>query len=62
MGKCGGHPERDTHYHCLKHDRFFCQDCLRCVDPELYCKFRTSCTIWFEYKEKLREERRREEG
>jgi len=24
-----------------------CEECARCRDPELYCKFRSACPIWF---------------
>ncbi|SHO46795.1 hypothetical protein SAMN02745220_01642 [Desulfopila aestuarii DSM 18488] len=61
MGRCRNHPERETNHHCLKHNVFLCEECLSCLDPELYCKFRTSCTIWFVHKEKVREERMKSE-
>ncbi len=47
MGTCINHPDRETSYACMKHQVYLCQDCLRCQDPELYCKFRSSCPIWF---------------
>ncbi|WP_041280433.1 ASKHA domain-containing protein [Desulfosudis oleivorans] len=47
MGKCVNHPDRDTNYACLKHGTYMCEECLKCRDPELYCKFRSSCPIWF---------------
>jgi uncharacterized 2Fe-2S/4Fe-4S cluster protein (DUF4445 family) len=31
----------------MKHQIYLCQECLECKDPEIYCKFRPSCTIWF---------------
>lgn len=58
MGKCINHPERETPYRCEKHGIFMCQDCLECKDPQLYCKFRSSCPIWFLHKEREQEERR----
>jgi hypothetical protein len=24
-----------------------CEACLDCRDPDIYCKFREACTIWF---------------
>jgi len=62
MGRCRNHPERETAHQCLKHNFFLCEDCLSCLDPELYCKFRTACTIWFVHKEKVREERLKKGG
>jgi hypothetical protein len=38
----------------MKHNIYLCDDCLQCRDPELYCKFRPSCPIWFLTKEKRR--------
>lgn len=59
MGKCTSHPERETSYQCLKHKVYLCDECLGCKDPELYCKFRPSCIIWFmtkkEYEHSLEE-------
>jgi len=31
----------------MKHNIYMCEECLRCRDPEIYCKFRSSCPIWF---------------
>jgi hypothetical protein len=47
VSTCINHPERETRYHCSKHDIYLCEACLECRDPELYCKFRQSCPIWF---------------
>ncbi len=45
----------------MKHNVYMCDECAHCRDPEIYCKFRSACPIWFMHKEKKREERRREE-
>ncbi len=47
MGYCINHPEKETQYLCMKDNIYFCEDCLRCRNPEIYCKFRPSCPIWF---------------
>jgi len=47
MGQCACHSEIETRFLCMKHDRYLCEECLICQDPELYCKFRSSCPIWF---------------
>jgi len=47
MGKCINHPDRETSYKCMKHNIYMCEECLKCRDPELFCKFRQSCPIWF---------------
>lgn len=52
MGKCINHPDRETNYVCMKHGIYMCEECLKCRDPELYCKFRPSCPIWFMSKQR----------
>ncbi len=47
MLTCVNHPHRETSYLCLKHNVSLCEECIRCSDPKLYCKFRSSCIIWF---------------
>lgn len=47
MGKCIHHPERNTPYLCMKHQVYLCEECLQCKDPNIYCKHRTACPIWF---------------
>ncbi len=47
MGRCVNHPERETNYKCMKHDVYLCDECLECREPELYCKYREECPIWF---------------
>ncbi len=47
MGICINHPDVETSYYCSKHGSYMCEECLKCKDPELYCKFRESCPIWF---------------
>jgi len=42
----------------MKHNIYMCEECIKCRDPEIYCKFRPSCPIWHIHKEKRREERR----
>lgn len=31
----------------MKHNIYLCEECLKCRDPEIHCKFRSSCPIWF---------------
>ena len=52
MGTCINHMERQTSYICMKHNIYQCEECLHCRDPELYCKFRESCPVWFMTKKK----------
>lgn len=47
MGKCVNHPDRETRYICMKHQIYLCEECLKCKDPKIYCKYRSSCPIWF---------------
>lgn len=55
MGKCIHHPDRETGYICLKHNIYLCEDCLECSDPDIYCKFRPSCPIYFISKKGFKE-------
>ncbi|MBT4508933.1 2Fe-2S iron-sulfur cluster-binding protein, partial [Desulfobacula sp.] len=47
MGNCINHPEIQTSYLCMKHNIYLCDKCLECRDPDIYCKFRSSCPIHF---------------
>jgi hypothetical protein len=58
MGICTNHPDRETSYMCSKHGVYLCEECMTCRDPDIYCKFRSACPIWYAYKEKKREARR----
>ncbi len=57
MGKCRSHPDRETSYLCSKHNVYMCEECLKCNDPEIYCKFRSACPIWFMERRKARWEK-----
>jgi hypothetical protein len=50
MGKCSCHPEKETRFMCMKHSVYLCDECLKCRDPNIYCKHRSSCPIWFMQK------------
>lgn len=60
MGKCTCHPEKETRFQCLKHGVWLCDGCLRCRDPELYCKHRSACPIWFIEKRERRRQKEQE--
>lgn len=47
MGKCKNHPGRESNFMCMKHNKYLCEECLKCPDPNIHCKFRSSCPIWF---------------
>jgi hypothetical protein len=49
---CGNAIEGKQTYRCEKHGVDMCDACLRCKDPELYCKFRSACMIHFLEKER----------
>lgn len=49
---CKNHPGVEGIYFCSKLKYYLCHECVRCVDPKIYCKFRTSCVIHFLEKEK----------
>jgi len=44
--KCTNHPDREATFRCEKDDVYLCEECLKCRNPDIYCKFRTSCIIW----------------
>lgn len=52
MGTCINHPDRETPYICMKHQIYLCEECLACKDPDIYCKHRSACPIWFMSKRK----------
>ena len=52
MTCCVNHPDTETSYVCTKHNVYMCEDCMHCRDPEIYCKFRSSCPIHFLTKRK----------
>jgi hypothetical protein len=54
MGKCAAHPERETRFQCFKHELYLCEDCLKCRDPDIYCKHRPACPIHFIDKRRRR--------
>ena len=33
-------------FSCIKYSRHYCEECMKCSDPRLYCKFRSMCIIW----------------
>jgi hypothetical protein len=50
MEKCINHPDIETPFSCTKYNVYMCVECLSCRDPEIYCKFRSACPVWFMYK------------
>ena len=59
MPACRNHPDREAFLPCRKHNSGLCGECVEnnpeCLDPHLYCKFRTECVINELMKEKSRE-------
>ena len=50
MGTCSCHPEKETNFVCMKQGVYLCDECLKCRDPNIYCKYRSACPIWFMQK------------
>jgi len=48
---CRYHPEREGNYYCQSDGCYMCEECVRCGNPQLRCKFRDSCTIHFLIRE-----------
>ncbi len=51
---CCARPAEGSTYRCQKHGTDMCDACLKCKDPELYCKFRSACMIHFLERERNR--------
>lgn len=43
---CTNHPDKAGNYYCAKYNRYLCDECLRCQDPNIFCRHRTACIIW----------------
>jgi len=54
---CNESDDSQPHYRCQKHQITMCDACLKCRDPDLYCKFRESCVIHFLEKEQQRKKK-----
>jgi len=52
MGACINHPDRETSFFCMKDQIYLCEECLRCLNPSRYCKFRSACPVWYVSREK----------
>ncbi len=62
MSDCCCHTGADVPtYRCEKYGIEMCDACLRCKDPELYCKFRSACMVQFLEKERSDEQRQKSE-
>jgi hypothetical protein len=53
--QCRNHPDREAAAICQKVGTGFCSrccecrvvaECCGCLDPQVYCTFRTQCLIW----------------
>jgi hypothetical protein len=53
--QCRNHPDRNSIAHCQKLGIGFCSECCECaavekccgcLDPKVYCQFRTQCLVW----------------
>lgn len=43
---CVNHKDREGKGYCSKYNRYLCEECMKCQDPGLYCKFRKACVVW----------------
>jgi hypothetical protein len=63
---CEEHPDRRAAAECMRYSRGFCVECLEerpvCPDPEMFCRYRERCLVYYSYKEKRREERKKAVG
>ena len=42
---CTRHIDKEGIYFCAKYTAYYCEECIYCKDPKIFCKFRTSCII-----------------
>ncbi len=54
MGFCEKHQDRETSYRCMKYQIYMCAACRHCRDREIYCKFRSECTIHYMEKTEIK--------
>jgi hypothetical protein len=47
MSACIRHPHQSGSWYCQKYQVNLCDACRRCRDPELYCRYRSACSIHF---------------
>ena len=61
--KCRFHSDREAEVVCNKMEYGYCRECLddcrACTDPEIYCRYRTSCVIWEMCRKQVRRSRNR---
>ncbi len=53
MEKCICDSDKESRFICMKDNVYLCEDCLKCRNPDIYCKYRTACPIWFMEKKGL---------
>ena len=56
MAECSCDSRIDSRYLCMKYNEYVCSDGPACRDPQLYCKHRPACTIWFMTKRRKGQE------
>ncbi len=56
MPTCINHPHRETRNRCFKDEVYLCEACLKCRSPELYCKHRSACPIWFQERKGFKDD------
>jgi hypothetical protein len=59
---CSEHPDRMAAAVCQRYGVGLCLECLEenpvCPDPEMFCRYRERCLVYFGFKEKQRETRK----
>jgi len=67
--KCKNHPERDALAVCQKFNVGYCEECCDssdidkdqplcyCTSPDVHCKFRPQCIVFYKHKERERKKR-----
>ena len=50
MAQCPNHPDRQARFRCMKYGIDMCEECMRCRDPHIYCKYRSAGPIHFMLK------------
>jgi hypothetical protein len=61
--RCRFHPEQEALIWCEKYEYGYCRSCAEqsaCTDPDLYCKFRTQCLLWYAHGKIRKHQRERD--
>ena len=47
MADSAAHTTEENQMMCMKYKKYMAQSEMACRDPQVHCKFRPACPIWF---------------